>query len=192
MHGRPADTPENRRRGATAMPPAGNRAAAASPGSSGPVSRRAGPAGAALGADLFAATRSTVDDLTQLLWAAQGITHAQGYRTAPSAGALYPLELYAVVGRDDRAAGRALPLPRPRACPGFQVRARPARGAEPRRPSASGRVERAPLTFLLTRGLRPHDRQVRPPRRALRRHGGRPRRPEPDACRPWPWTSSRW
>ncbi len=41
----------------------------------------------------------TVDDLTQLLWAAQGITHAQGYRTAPSAGALYPLELYVVVGR---------------------------------------------------------------------------------------------
>jgi nitroreductase len=33
----------------------------------------------------------TVDDLTQLLWAAQGITHSQGYRTAPSAGALYPL-----------------------------------------------------------------------------------------------------
>lgn len=36
--------------------------------------------------------------LGQLLWAAQGITHRSGYRTAPSAGALYPLELYAVVG----------------------------------------------------------------------------------------------
>ena len=32
----------------------------------------------------------------QLLWAAQGVTDAQGHRTAPSAGALYPLELYAV------------------------------------------------------------------------------------------------
>jgi SagB-type dehydrogenase family enzyme len=34
----------------------------------------------------------------QLLWAAQGITDPQGLRTAPSAGALYPLELYVVVG----------------------------------------------------------------------------------------------
>ncbi|MGB5338669.1 MAG: SagB/ThcOx family dehydrogenase [Gammaproteobacteria bacterium] len=37
-------------------------------------------------------------DISQLLWSAQGITHAQGYRTAPSAGALYPLELYVVAG----------------------------------------------------------------------------------------------
>ncbi len=32
--------------------------------------------------------------LSQLLWAAQGITGSDGYRTAPSAGALYPLEMY--------------------------------------------------------------------------------------------------
>lgn len=38
-------------------------------------------------------------DVGQLLWAAQGITHAGGYRTAPSAGALYPLELYVVAGQ---------------------------------------------------------------------------------------------
>ena len=34
---------------------------------------------------------------SQLLWAAQGITHrTMGLRTAPSAGALYPLEMYLV------------------------------------------------------------------------------------------------
>lgn len=36
------------------------------------------------------------DDLSQIVWAAQGITGAQGFRTAPSAGALYPIEVYIV------------------------------------------------------------------------------------------------
>ena len=36
-------------------------------------------------------------EIGQLLWAAQGITSIQGYRTAPSAGALYPLEVYVVL-----------------------------------------------------------------------------------------------
>jgi SagB-type dehydrogenase family enzyme len=35
-------------------------------------------------------------EVSQLLWAAQGITDPRGYRIAPSAGALYPLEIYAV------------------------------------------------------------------------------------------------
>ncbi len=40
----------------------------------------------------------TLEEASQLLWAAQGITDPAGYRTAPSAGALYPLELYIVAG----------------------------------------------------------------------------------------------
>ncbi len=37
-------------------------------------------------------------DLSQLLWAAQGVTRPRGYRTAPSAGASYPLEIHAAAG----------------------------------------------------------------------------------------------
>ena len=39
-----------------------------------------------------------LSEVSQLLWAAQGITGSRGFRTAPSAGALYPLEVYVVVG----------------------------------------------------------------------------------------------
>jgi len=41
----------------------------------------------------------TLKQISQLLWAAQGITDKrEGFRTAPSAGALYPLEVYLVSG----------------------------------------------------------------------------------------------
>jgi len=40
----------------------------------------------------------TLEETSQLLWAAQGLTDPQGFRTAPSAGGLYPLELYLVAG----------------------------------------------------------------------------------------------
>jgi SagB-type dehydrogenase family enzyme len=40
----------------------------------------------------------TLAQLGQILWAAQGITSADGHRTAPSAGATYPLELHVIVG----------------------------------------------------------------------------------------------
>jgi SagB-type dehydrogenase family enzyme len=46
----------------------------------------------------FADAPLTLADAAQLVWAAQGITHAEGLRTAPSAGALYPLEIYLVAG----------------------------------------------------------------------------------------------
>jgi SagB-type dehydrogenase family enzyme len=42
----------------------------------------------------FAAQALSERELSQLVWAAQGVTHPDGLRTAPSAGALYPLELY--------------------------------------------------------------------------------------------------
>ncbi len=44
----------------------------------------------------------TLDQISQLLWAAYGITekgtNPGGLRTAPSAGAIYPLEIYVVAG----------------------------------------------------------------------------------------------
>jgi len=48
----------------------------------------------------------SLEDVSQLLWAAQGVTADWGGRTAPSAGALYPLELYlAAVRIEGLAAG---------------------------------------------------------------------------------------
>lgn len=38
----------------------------------------------------------SLGDISQLLWAAQGLTGNEGKRTAPSAGAIYPLSIYLV------------------------------------------------------------------------------------------------
>jgi SagB-type dehydrogenase family enzyme len=46
----------------------------------------------------------TLEELSQILWATQGITGSIGeykLRTAPSAGALYPIETYLLVNRVD-------------------------------------------------------------------------------------------
>ena len=41
----------------------------------------------------------TLEQFSQIFWAAQGITEDRGYkRSAPSGGALYPLDIYAVAG----------------------------------------------------------------------------------------------
>ena len=44
----------------------------------------------------FTSRPLTMQEISQLLWAAQGITASWGGRTSPSAGGLYPLELYVV------------------------------------------------------------------------------------------------
>ena len=46
----------------------------------------------------FAPRALELAQLTQLLWAAQGLTDLEGRRTTPSAGAAYPLEVHALVG----------------------------------------------------------------------------------------------
>jgi len=46
----------------------------------------------------FAATPLSLEELAHLLWAAQGVSSPEGLRTAPSAGALYPLAVHLVAG----------------------------------------------------------------------------------------------
>ncbi len=46
----------------------------------------------------FTSSPLTLGEVSQLLWSAQGETRRDGGRTTPSAGALYPLEIYVVVG----------------------------------------------------------------------------------------------
>ena len=55
----------------------------------------------------FVKSTISMEDLSQVLWAAYGITKTDnsreifrgGFRTAPSAGATFPLEVYAIVGK---------------------------------------------------------------------------------------------
>jgi SagB-type dehydrogenase family enzyme len=46
----------------------------------------------------------TLAEVSQLVWAAQGVTAEWGGRTAPSAGALYPLDVYLIAGNVDELA----------------------------------------------------------------------------------------
>ncbi len=49
----------------------------------------------------FDARPLALKDISQILWAGQGITDKKRFlRTAPSGGALYPLDLYLVTGKD--------------------------------------------------------------------------------------------
>jgi len=44
----------------------------------------------------FTGATISVAQISELFWAAQGVTRSSGGRTSPSAGALYPLDVYAV------------------------------------------------------------------------------------------------
>ena len=46
----------------------------------------------------FTSEPLTLADISQLCWAAQGVTDDKGHRTSPSAMATYPLELYLLAG----------------------------------------------------------------------------------------------
>ena len=46
----------------------------------------------------FSSKSLTLEQIGQLTWAAQGKDSKSGYRTTPSAGATYPLELFVVSG----------------------------------------------------------------------------------------------
>lgn len=55
----------------------------------------------------FAPQALSAAEIGQLLWATQGVTHPDGLRTAPSCGALYPLQVYTA---DEQGIQRYLPL----------------------------------------------------------------------------------
>ena len=52
----------------------------------------------------FSPAPLSLEDVAEMLWCAQGVSNAKGFRTAPSAGALYPLETFLAASRVDRLA----------------------------------------------------------------------------------------
>jgi SagB-type dehydrogenase family enzyme len=79
----------------------------------------------------------------QLLWAAQGLADQRGHRTAPSAGGLYPLEIY-VATRD----GVAHYVPRGHRLE--PVSSKDVRGELCRASRSQGAIQQAPAVFVIT------------------------------------------
>lgn len=92
----------------------------------------------------FTPTALTVEEIAHLAWAAQGSTdEAHGLRTAPSAGALYPLEVWIVaedgVSRYDPGAHALV-----------RATSSDRRGDVARASLGQAAVERAPVLFVIT------------------------------------------
>ena len=88
-------------------------------------------------------------EVGQLCWAAQGVTDEKGHRTAPSARAAYPLEVYVLAGDvRDLPAGVYRYLPPSHALE--PVSAGDRRAEFVRRGVGQGWVEKAPVIFVLT------------------------------------------
>jgi SagB-type dehydrogenase family enzyme len=78
----------------------GRVAGSSSAASSGPPPSPSRSPGIGLDGAIRSFTRESLDEETiaHLLWAAQGVTASWGGRTAPSAGALYPIEISVATG----------------------------------------------------------------------------------------------
>jgi len=91
----------------------------------------------------------TLGQVAQLVWAAQGISSSRGYRTAPSAGATYPLEMYVSVGEvDDLAPG--IYRYRPREHDLVTVREGDHRDLLTKAALRQGAIRKAPAAFIMT------------------------------------------
>lgn len=96
-----------------------------------------------------AVTPLSLADVGQLCWAAQGITDDTGHRTAPSARAAYPLQVYLVAGSvTDLPPGVYRYLPAGHALE--QLAAIDRRAELERRAVGQSWVARAPVVFVIT------------------------------------------
>ncbi len=119
----------------------------------------------------FTAQPLTEREISQLLWAAQGITAEWGGRTTPSAGGLYPLELYLLTADTYR---QLCPSRAPRRA--ARIR-RSSRSGGRRGPAPAGGWHRRP-DDRDHRRVRPHGQEIWVPRSPLRSTRGRARRAE--------------